>query len=92
MPLHRRLPKRGFTNIFRKRYAVISLERLGALGESRITPELLLDRGVISHVHDGVKVLSDGELKVPLTVVAHAFSRSAREKIERAGGKVEVLA
>lgn len=91
MPLHRRLPKRGFTNIFRKQYVTINLDRLTALGESTITPELLLDRRVIRHVGDGIKVLGNGDVSSALTVHAHLFSRSAREKIEKAGGKIELL-
>jgi large subunit ribosomal protein L15 len=90
MPLHRRMPKRGFTNIFRKEYAIVSLERLAALGETTITPELLRKAGVIKTAHP-VKILGDGELSVALTVHAHKFSKSAQEKITKAGGKFEVL-
>ncbi len=92
MPIHRRLPKRGFHNPFRKRYATVNLERLAALDVEAITPALLLERKVIRHVLDGVKVLGSGELKRPLRVSAHGFSRGAREKIEQAGGSIEVLA
>jgi large subunit ribosomal protein L15 len=90
MPLHRRLPKRGFTNIFRKEYAIVSLERLAELGETTINPDVLRKAGVIKTKHP-VKVLGDGELTVALTVSAHKFSKSALEKITKAGGKVEVL-
>src|SRR6202030_1012048 len=90
MPLHRRMPKRGFTNIFRKEFNIVSLERLVELGEEIITPEVLRKAGVIKTKHP-VKVLGDGELKVALTVHAHKFSKSAQEKITKAGGKVEVL-
>jgi large subunit ribosomal protein L15 len=90
MPLHRRLPKRGFTNIFRKEYAIVSLERLAELGETTINPDVLRKAGVIKTKHP-VKVLGDGELSVALTVSAHKFSKSAQEKITKAGGKVEVL-
>ncbi|HEX8815399.1 MAG TPA: 50S ribosomal protein L15 [Terriglobales bacterium] len=90
MPLHRRMPKRGFTNIFRKEYSVVNLERLAALGETTITPEILRQRGVIRSKHP-VKVLGDGELTVAITVHAHKFSKSAQEKISKAGGKFEVL-
>jgi len=90
MPLHRRLPKRGFTNIFRKEYSIVSLERLAALGETTITPDVLRKAGVIKTKHP-VKILGDGELTVALTVSAHKFSKSAQEKITKAGGKVEVL-
>jgi len=89
MPLQRRLPKRGFRNIFRKRYAVVNLDDLAKLGESVITPELLLQKGVISKLLDGLKVLGDGELKIALTVTAHRFSQTAVEKITGAGGKAE---
>ena len=90
MPLHRRMPKRGFTNIFRKEYAIVSLERLVELGESTITPEVLRKAGVVKTKHP-VKILGDGELTVALSVSAHKFSKSAQEKITKAGGKVEVL-
>ena len=90
MPLHRRLPKRGFTNIFRKEFNIVSLERLAELGETTINPDVLRQAGVIKTKHP-VKVLGDGELTVALTVSAHKFSKSAQEKITKAGGKVEVL-
>jgi len=90
MPLHRRMPKRGFTNIFRKEYNIVSLERLVELGETTINPDVLRKAGVIKTKHP-VKILGDGELKIALTVSAHKFSKSAQEKITKAGGKVEVL-
>ncbi len=90
MPLHRRMPKRGFTNIFRKEYSIVSVERLAALGETTITPEYLRKAGVIRNQLP-VKVLGDGELSKALTVHAHKFSKSAQEKITKAGGKFEVL-
>jgi large subunit ribosomal protein L15 len=90
MPLHRRMPKRGFTNIFRKEYNIVSLERLAALGETTITPDVLRKAGVIK-AKLPIKILGDGELTVALTVSAHKFSKSAQEKITKAGGKVEVL-
>jgi large subunit ribosomal protein L15 len=90
MPLHRRMPKRGFTNIFRKEYNIVSLERLAELGETTINPDVLRKAGVIK-TKQPVKVLGDGELSVALTVSAHKFSKSAQEKITKAGGKVEVL-
>jgi len=90
MPLHRRMPKRGFTNIFRKEFNIVSLERLAELGETTITPDVLRKAGVIK-AKLPVKILGDGELKVALTVSAHKFSKSAQEKITKAGGKVEVL-
>lgn len=92
MPLQRRLPKRGFTNIFKKRYAVVNLRDLADFGaEEPITPQTLLDRGLVKQVQDGIKILGDGELKAPLTISAHLFSKSALEKIQKAGGKAEVL-
>lgn len=92
MPLHRRLPKRGFTNIFRREFAIVNVGALNRFAEgTRVTPELLAAQGVVSKPGDGVKVLGEGELKVKLTVAAHAFSQSARSKIEAAGGTVEVL-
>jgi len=90
MPLHRRMPKRGFTNIFRKEYAIVSLERLAELGETTINPDVLRKAGVVKTKHP-VKILGDGELSVALNVSAHKFSKSAQEKITKAGGKVEVL-
>ena len=90
MPLHRRMPKRGFTNIFRKEYSIVSVERLAGLGETTITPEVLRKLGVVK-TKLPVKILGDGELTTALTVRAHKFSKSAQEKITKAGGKVEVL-
>jgi len=90
MPLHRRLPKRGFTNIFKKGYAVVNLDRIAALGESTVTLELLRKTGLAGK-HDLVKVLGDGELKSAVTVQAHKFSKSAQEKISKAGGTTEVV-
>jgi large subunit ribosomal protein L15 len=90
MPLHRRMPKRGFSNIFRQEYNIVNLEKLAALGETTITPDVLRQAGVIKSKHP-LKILGDGELSAALTVHAHKFSKSAREKITRAGGKVEVL-
>jgi len=92
MPLHRRLPKRGFSSPFPKTLAVVNVESLNvfAAGET-VTPESLASHGIVRAMRDGVKVLGDGELKVALTVCAHAFSKSAEEKIARAGGKVEIL-
>src|SRR5207302_2718372 len=86
MPLHRRLPKRGFTNIFRTEYAVVNVGDLAALGKT-ITPEVLVKAGVCSK-NDLIKVLGDGELKSAVTVHAHKFSKSAEEKITKAGGTV----
>jgi large subunit ribosomal protein L15 len=92
MPLQRRLPKRGFTNIFKKHYALINLRDLGGFGpEENITPQLLLERGLIKRLGDGLKILGDGELKAPLKISAHLFSKPALEKIQKAGGTAEVI-
>jgi large subunit ribosomal protein L15 len=91
MPLQRRLPKRGFHNIFKKRFAIINVKLIASLGETTITPEMLLERGLVKKLHDGLKILGTGELKKAVTVSAHYFSESAREKILKAGGKAEVL-
>jgi large subunit ribosomal protein L15 len=90
MPLHRRMPKRGFTNVFRQEFNIVNLEKLNALGETTITPEVLKKAGVIS-TNRRVKILGDGELSKALTIHAHKFSKSAQEKITKAGGKFEVL-
>jgi len=90
MPLHRRIPKRGFKNIFREEYAVVNLDRLEAVGETEITPEVLKKAGVIRS-KKRVKILGTGELKTALTVKAHKFSKTAQDKITKAGGKFEVL-
>ena len=92
MPLHRRMPKRGFFNPLRKHFACLNLDQLVALGVPAVSPQLLLDRRIIRHVYDGVKILGRGELASPLHVAAHAFTASAKAKIEASGGKVEVLA
>jgi large subunit ribosomal protein L15 len=92
MPLHRRLPKRGFTNIFKKRFAVLNLSDLDEFNPSdKITPEFLRQRGWVHRLRDGLKILGDGELKSPLEIHAHRFSKSALEKIRKAGGKAEVI-
>jgi large subunit ribosomal protein L15 len=94
MPLFRRIGKRGFTNIFALDYAVVNLEVLSRFeAGSRVTAQLLLDKGYIAQIGDnGIKVLGGGELKVALTVVANAASAGAKEKIEKAGGSVELIA
>src|SRR6266516_338322 len=90
MPLYRRLPKRGFTNIFRKRWLEISLSALDRHfnADEEVTPELLHDRGLIKKARYDVVVLGSGEISKPLRVSAHRFTKSAREKIEKAGGSV----
>jgi large subunit ribosomal protein L15 len=93
MPLIRRLPKRGFTNIFKKEYAIINIETLERFEPGQeVTPELLVSQGLIRARNDGVKVLGAGALTKALTVYAHKFSQSASAKIEAAGGKVQVIA
>ena len=92
MPLQRRIPKRGFTNIFRKEYAVVNLGELSrAGGADPITPEVLMQKGLIKNIKDGVKVLGMGDFKEKITVRAHKFSKSAVDKIQAAGGKAEVI-
>src|SRR5512146_2418408 len=91
MPLHRRMPKRGFFNIFRVDYTVVNLHSLATLDETTITPDVLRQRGLVSDKRALVKILGDGELNKALTVQAHKFSKSAQEKIEKAGGKAEVI-
>ncbi|MTK12942.1 MAG: 50S ribosomal protein L15 [Clostridiaceae bacterium] len=92
MPLYRRLPKRGFTNIFAKEYAEINVERLNIFEDgTEITPELLLEKGIVKKAKNGVKILGNGELQKKLTVKAAKFTKAAAEKIEAAGGKVEVI-
>ena len=91
MPLQRRLPKRGFRNIFRKRFAIVNLAQLAELGETAVTPETLLQRGIIHKLYDGLKILGEGEITTAIAVSAHRFSRSAAEKIAKAGGKTEIL-
>jgi large subunit ribosomal protein L15 len=91
MPLHRRLPKRGFVNIFRTEYAVVNLSSLAGLGAQEITPELLHRSGLVPRKDSLVKILGEGELSAVLKVRAHKFSKSAQEKITKAGGAVEVI-
>ena len=92
MPLYRRIPKRGFTNIFGTTYTTLNVEDLNRFEEgTEVTPAMLVELGVLKQVKDGVKILGDGELKKSLTVKAHKFSKTAVEKIEVAGGKAEVI-
>lgn len=92
MPLHRRLPKRGFTNIFSKEYAEVNLSDLELFEEGTIvTPELLLENGIVRKQLDGIKILGNGDITRNLTVKAHKFTQSAAQKIEAAGGKAEVI-
>jgi large subunit ribosomal protein L15 len=91
MPLHRRLPKRGFTNIFRTEYTVLNLDRVAELNETELTLEKWIERGFLKTRGELLKILGNGELTSAVTVHAHKFSKSAQEKIERAGGKAIVL-
>jgi large subunit ribosomal protein L15 len=92
MPLYRRLPKRGFTNIFRKEFLVVNLEKLEVFeAGAQVDPTILRERGIIKNMQDGVKILGDGELQKALHVKAHKFSKSAAEKIQKAGGSIEVI-
>ena len=92
MPLYRRLPKRGFTNIFAKEYVAVNVSELERFEDgTEVTAELLKESGVISKVNDGVKILGRGELTKKLTVKVTKFSKSAHEKIEKVGGKAEVI-
>jgi large subunit ribosomal protein L15 len=91
MPLHRRLPKRGFTNIFRKEFAIVNLGDLHLLEGDSFDPGKLLELGVIRKLKDGLKILGSGELKRKILVKAHLFSKSALEKIQAAGGTAEVI-
>jgi len=91
MPLQRRLPKRGFTNIFQKTFSIVNVGSLEKLEESEITPEVLIKQGLVRKIQDGVKILGNGELTKSVTVKAHAFSASAKEKIEKARGTAEVI-
>jgi large subunit ribosomal protein L15 len=91
-PLFRRLPKRGFTNISRKEYAIVNLEALNRFEEgTEVTPELLIETGVVSNEKAGIKILAKGNVEKKLTVKAHKFSSAAKEAIEAAGGAAEVI-
>ncbi|MBQ1400922.1 MAG: 50S ribosomal protein L15 [Firmicutes bacterium] len=92
MPLYRRLPKRGFTNIWGTEYAVINVDDLNRFDEgTTVTPALLKEQGIVKDQKDGIKVLGNGELTKNITVQASKFSKTAAEKIEAAGGKAEVI-
>lgn len=91
-PLQRRLPKRGFNNIFRKEYVTVNVSRLNDFADgTEVTPETLKKAGLIKSMRDGVRVLGNGDLKKRLTVKVHGYSKSAVAKIEAAGGKAEVI-
>lgn len=92
MPIQRRLPMRGFNNIFKKQYAIINLDVLNIFpDETVVTPELLVSSGIVRKLKDGIKVLGDGELERNLTIQAHSFSKSALDKIKNAGGTAVVV-
>jgi large subunit ribosomal protein L15 len=91
MPLHRRLPKRGFTNIFRKQYAIVHLGRLETLEGDTFTPDSLCEHGIVKNLRDGLKVLGSGQLTRKIRVEAHLFSKSALDKIQAAGGEAVVI-
>src|ERR1051326_8890849 len=90
MPLHRRLPKRGFTNIFKKQYAIVNLGRLEKLDGDTFNVDRLLELGAIRKTGDGLKILGSGQLTRKITVEAHHFSKSALDKIQKAGGTAQV--
>jgi len=92
MPLHRRLPKRGFTNIFRTEYTVLNLSRLAELNETELTLDTFVAKGLLDKRNGLLKILGNGELTTAITVHAHKFSKSAQEKIEKAGGKAILVA
>jgi large subunit ribosomal protein L15 len=91
MPLHRRLPKRGFTNIFKKQYAIVNLGRLEKLEGDTFNADRLMELGVIHKLGEGLKILGTGELTRKITVEAHLFSKSALAKIQQAGGLAQVV-
>jgi len=92
MPLVRRIPKRGFTNPNKKVYSIVNLEKLNSFRKgTEITPALLIEEGFVKNLRYGIKILGKGNLEKPLTIKAHAFSKSAIQKIESAGGKYEVI-
>ncbi len=90
-PLIRKFPKRGFTHIFKKEYQILNLDDLKGIKDALITPEILHNKGLIRNLRVPVKILGDGELKSPVAIKAHAFSRKAQEKIKTAGGSFEVV-
>ena len=92
MPLQRRLPKRGFTNIFKKKYALINIKGLSRFEpDSILDVETLIDAGMVKRVNDGIKLVGDGEISHPLVIKVHKASKTAVAKIEAAGGRVEIL-
>jgi large subunit ribosomal protein L15 len=91
MPIQRRVPKRGFTNIFREEYQEVNLTSLGKCHPGEVNPDILKELGIIKSTRRPIKILGNGTVEAALTVKASAFSKSAKEKIEAAGGKTEVI-
>ena len=92
IPLYRRLPKRGFHNVFAKHYTIVNVDALNVFEDgSVVSAETLIENGIINNVYDGIKILGNGEISKKLTVKASIFSASAKEKIEAVGGKTEVI-
>lgn len=92
MPLYRRLPKRGFRNIFAKKYSIVNVQDLNCFEEgTTVTPVMVQEQGLIKKIHSGLRILGQGKLEKKLTVQAHHFTQSARQKIEEVGGSIEVL-
>jgi large subunit ribosomal protein L15 len=91
MPLHRRLPKRGFTNIFKKQYAIVNLKDLEQLPGDTFNVDRLIELGIVNKLGEGLKVLASGEITRAISIEAHLFSKAAIEKIEKAGGKATVI-
>lgn len=92
MPLYRRLPKRGFKNVFAKEYAEVNISQLNRFEDgATVDPVALIEMGILKNVHDGIRILGNGTLEKKLTVIANGFTKTAEEKIVAAGGKVEVI-
>jgi len=91
MPIHRRLPKRGFTNIFKKQFAIVNLGKLDKLEGDTFNPDKLVELGIVKKLGEGLKVLATGQLTRKISVEAHQFSKSAIEKIQKAGGTAQVI-
>jgi large subunit ribosomal protein L15 len=91
MPLHRRLPKRGFTNIFKKEYTEINLDRIGKISQEEIGPREFVEAGLLKKEAAAIKILGRGEISSSKKIQAHKFSQSARQKIEKAGGKAIII-
>ncbi|RKY56918.1 MAG: 50S ribosomal protein L15 [Candidatus Neomarinimicrobiota bacterium] len=91
MPLYRRVPKRGFTNIFKEKFQIVNLDVISRLQLPEVTVDTLFEKGIIKSLEIPVKILGNGEVKNPVSVIANAFSKSAKEKIESAGGKAKIV-